>query len=270
MTETRNSSKRPSQIVTSKHPSRILNSKPQSQTFNAKPPPQIFKAVTLVGGDKVTKGTRQIFQAYNEFHVHTHTRTFDKSTRTWLYKHEEDASLKGDSKLCLGLNKEWLKREPEEESGLGKERIRELHLKFPYWGHLIYTSIQEFNEKNKNSGRCRKLVYDLRHGEADHNALKKMMKAARKAYEENCRKLVYNLRRGKADNSALENLMKAAGKAHQDKCRKLADDLRHAESDQIALEKLMKAAGKANDEWTEVKKTLCINVSTQKLTLPGP
>ncbi|KAG6354922.1 hypothetical protein INS49_004003 [Diaporthe citri] len=79
----------------------------------------------------------------------------------------------------LGLNPAWLHTRrallDRATSEAQKATIRSLHTpKFPYWGHLIYNSIQEFNASNTH--RCRKLVYDLRHGEADHNVWKNVFK----------------------------------------------------------------------------------------------
>lgn len=43
---------------------------------------------------------------------------------------------------------------------------------FKLCGHRITKSIRDFNKANKDNGICRKLVYDLRHGQADHNEWK--------------------------------------------------------------------------------------------------
>lgn len=113
---------------------------------------------------------------YNDFKViHTWKEVFNRHTGKWEYE-QGDTTLEEDSKLRLALNVEWVKERPE------KEKIpKQPDFKFDYWGHLIHNSIRKFNERNKDSDRCRKLVYDLRHGEADHNALKKRMRAAAKA-----------------------------------------------------------------------------------------
>lgn len=78
----------------------------------------------------------------------------------------------------LGLNVAWLHNRcpPVDQTDCEeqKAKIRKLHLNFPYWGHLIYNSIQKFNASSPS--RYRKLVYDLRHGEADHNAWKRLFK----------------------------------------------------------------------------------------------
>lgn len=76
----------------------------------------------------------------------------------------------------LGLNRDWLHydRAPvglaatQEE----KENLKKMHKDFPYWGHLIHKHIKEFNAKSH--GRRRMLVYDLRHGKADHNEWKEV------------------------------------------------------------------------------------------------
>lgn len=110
---------------------------------------------------------------YNKFSIHsTITETLTASGKT--EKEEGDRTLKYPK--TLGLNPVWLhtRRAPVDQavSEALKATIRSLHTpKFPYWGHLIDNSIKEFNASNPN--RCRKLVYDLRHGEADHNAWKK-------------------------------------------------------------------------------------------------
>lgn len=135
------------------------------------------KLAGLKGEAQLKKDTKV---PYNYFKVITHTRIyFDKTTGQVKYKEEKDKFLEAESKRRLGLNVEWLNEKPGATRQLGEEKIRELHLKFPYWGHLIHNSIQDFNKKYKD--KCRKLVYDLRHGEADHNAWKKRMRAAAKA-----------------------------------------------------------------------------------------
>ncbi|KAJ0117516.1 hypothetical protein J7T55_003933 [Diaporthe amygdali] len=45
---------------------------------------------------------------------------------------------------------------------------------FKLCGHQITKSIRDFNNANKDNGKCQKLVYVLRHGEADHNVWKKV------------------------------------------------------------------------------------------------
>lgn len=112
---------------------------------------------------------------YNEFQIqYIVTETVDASGES--KKQESDRTL-----VCterLGLNLDWLHSDcaPVDQTPNRKRKaeIRELHVNFPYWGHLIYNSIQEFNASNTR--RCRKLVYDLRHGEADHNAWKSLFK----------------------------------------------------------------------------------------------
>lgn len=121
--------------------------------------------------------TPRLNKPYNRFEVqYTVTETADGPGKTkYVYS--------GGSLVCpelLGLNKDWLHNHsaPLDQAASQEEklRIRELYLKFPYWGHLIDNSIQKFNAANTR--RCRKLVYDLRHGEVDHNAWKSVFKKA--------------------------------------------------------------------------------------------
>lgn len=101
----------------------------------------------------------------------------------------QDSDVQLACRDTLGLNVVWLRTVPgpmEFRRDCAKEvlgavdiyeanlQIRELQLKFPYWGHLIQNSIEMFNEKNFQRGICRKLVYHIRHGEGDHNKWKKM------------------------------------------------------------------------------------------------
>ncbi|KAI3393609.1 hypothetical protein diail_3913, partial [Diaporthe ilicicola] len=90
-------------------------------------------------------------------------------------------------------NKFQIKDKPEKEEdkilahpklmGLNVDLLRDCRrcqpprppLKAAYCGHFIGDSIRSFNETHKT--RCRKLVYDLRHGEADHNAWKEVWTA---------------------------------------------------------------------------------------------
>jgi hypothetical protein len=63
---------------------------------------------------------------------------------------------------CLGLNKAWL-QPPKTATAQEKKE-------FPYWGHEIYKHIKDFNASSSDKRRV--FVYDLRHGEADHNRWK--------------------------------------------------------------------------------------------------
>lgn len=112
-------------------------------------------------------------EPYNKFQIqYAVTETVDATGDA--KKDESDRTLVHPS--FLGLNPDWLRTKyAPVHRALNRERkaeIRELHLKSPYWGHLIYNSVQQFNASNIR--RSRKLVYDLRHGEADHNAWKSL------------------------------------------------------------------------------------------------
>lgn len=102
----------------------------------------------------------------------------DSVTASGEKKRDEEERTLVDPR-SLGLNPAWLHTRcaPVDQavSEARKTTIRSLHTpKFPFWGHLIYNSIKEFNASSPD--RCRKLVYDLRHGEADHNAWKNLFK----------------------------------------------------------------------------------------------
>lgn len=127
--------------------------------------------------DITLKGVRskRKIEPYNKFSLqYTVTETLTALRET---KRKEGDRTLAEPK-ALGLNPAWLhtRRAPVDQAvnEAHKMRIRSLHTpNFPYWGHLIHKSIQQFNASSPN--RCRKLVYDLRHGEADHNAWKKLL-----------------------------------------------------------------------------------------------
>lgn len=117
--------------------------------------------------------TKQKIEPYNKFSIQftvTKTRIDSENVKT---KESDRTLLKPE---LLGLNPVWLhtRRAPVDQVTTEDQKValRKLHLKFPYWGHLIYNSIKKFNASSPH--RCRKFVYDLRHGEADHNAWKKV------------------------------------------------------------------------------------------------
>ncbi|KAI7775593.1 hypothetical protein LA080_006556 [Diaporthe eres] len=114
-------------------------------------------------------------EPYNKFSIkYPVTKTLSASGEK---KRDEERTLAQPK--SLGLNPFWIHtRRVLVDQGTSKAQkatIRSLHTpEFPYWGHLIYNSIKEFNASSPN--RCRKLVYDLRHGQADHNAWRKLFK----------------------------------------------------------------------------------------------
>ena len=136
---------------------------------------KVIKNVALKGG--VTQGGS--IKPYNRFKIE-YTITKCRDATGAVKTKASERALDRQSAQCLGLNVELLRNPPAIEAASEKQRkeeekeIRQLHIAFPYWGQLIYQSIQKFNENNLDTGKCRKLVYDLRHGEADHNAWKKL------------------------------------------------------------------------------------------------
>lgn len=135
-----------------------------------------FQKVTLKGGcaaDLPVPGGQGNATYYNCFEVHTIT-TFTQKPGEKKEK-KTQRRLRNDSKMRLGLNKAWVQVPPPEKNS----PIRELRYKFPYWGHVISQSIQDFNDANRlgeeKSNIRRKLVYDFRHGQADHNKWKDLL-----------------------------------------------------------------------------------------------
>lgn len=109
---------------------------------------------------------------YNMFTIHYTVTTTTVNSKE-LKREEGERTL--SNPWLLGLNPAWLSRRAPDSRAANKSQkatIRSFIPNFPYWGYLIDHSIQEFNASSPH--RCRKLVYDLRHGEADHNAWKKL------------------------------------------------------------------------------------------------
>lgn len=134
--------------------------------------PETTKKSVKVGVELKGPQSGQKNEPYNKFLIQ-YTRTETLIALGNVKKTEGDRTLADPD--SLGLNPALLSRcAPlnQADSKTPKATIRDLPPKFPYWGHLIYNSIKEFNASSPN--RCRKLVYDLRHGEADHNAWKKL------------------------------------------------------------------------------------------------
>lgn len=140
-----------------------------------------FERITFRVAGELTLGSGKSLPKvrYNDFEVHTGTKVFNTGTGEWEY--EKDATLEEDSRIRLALNKEWVKQRPDQIPKQRPEQIpKQLDVKFDYWGFLIYKSIQDFNNRNPvrkgEPVNYRKLVYAYRHAQADHNALKTMMR----------------------------------------------------------------------------------------------